>query len=89
MLQHKHFHYVNSLLFDGESSLASKKVQDTMFQQYELKIRADPGFKRTGAERAIREFKTRLRIALTLQSTSSIEIHYGPKKTYSARVIFP
>jgi hypothetical protein len=71
MLQHKHFHYVNSLLFDGESSLASKKVQDTMFQQYQLKIRADPGFKRTGAERAIREFKTRLRIALTLQSTLS------------------
>jgi hypothetical protein len=56
------------LLFDGESGLRSKKVQNEMLQKYQLKIHAEPFFKRNMAERAIREIKLRMLLLLDMEN---------------------
>lgn len=54
----------STLLFDGESALSSKKNQALIKKKFNIRVFAEPRFKRVMAERAIREIK--LRVALSL-----------------------
>jgi hypothetical protein len=56
-----------TLLFDGESGLRSKNVQNEMLKKHQLKIHAEPFFKRNMAERAIREIKLRMLLLLDME----------------------
>lgn len=53
-----------TLLFDGESGLRSKKNQKQIYNEFKIKIHAEPFFKRNMAERAIKEIKLRMAILL-------------------------
>lgn len=55
------------LLFDGESGLRSRKTQKIIADNFNIKIHAEPFFKRNMAERAIREIKLRMAIYLDLE----------------------
>lgn len=55
------------ILFDGESSLASDKAKKLLKDKYNVDIRAEPGFKRYYAERAVKEIKLRTSVALELE----------------------
>lgn len=55
-----------TVLFDGETALRSKNSQKIIRDKYNIKIYADPFFKRNLAERYIREVK--LRTALHLEN---------------------
>lgn len=55
------------LLFDGESGLRSKKAQTIIFDKFNIKVHAEPFYKRNMAERAIREIKLRMAILLDLE----------------------
>ena len=48
--------------------MTSKKTQNEILQKFNIKVIADPAFKRNMAERAILEVKLRLAIQLDLQS---------------------
>lgn len=63
-MQEKEFSFTKKLLFDGESSLRSKINQQIIKNQLNIDCFADPYFKRTMAERSVREFKTRMSIRL-------------------------
>lgn len=67
MLKDKAFGRTATLLFDGESGLNSKKTQKEIYDKFRLKIYATPFFKRNHAERAIKEIKLRLAIAMDLK----------------------
>jgi hypothetical protein len=56
-----------TLLFDGESGLRSKNIQNELFKKYKLKIHAEPFYKRNMAERAIKEIKIRTALLLNLE----------------------
>jgi len=55
------------LLFDGESGLRSKQIQNAIYKKYKLKIHAEAYFKRNLVERMIKEIKIRLAIILSLE----------------------
>jgi hypothetical protein len=61
-----------TLLFDGESALRSKKIQNEIFQKHKLKIHAEPYYKRNMAERAIKEIKLRMSLLLDLEGNTKI-----------------
>ena len=65
--QNKAFANTKKLLFDGESALKGAASQARVLKLFGLKLEAQPGFKRNSAERYVREFKTRTRIALDLE----------------------
>jgi hypothetical protein len=54
-------------LFDGESGLRSIKSQKTIFDKFQIKVHAEPFFKRNMAERAIKEIKLRIAILLDIE----------------------
>jgi len=56
------------LLFDGESALRSRTVQDQIQKKYGITVLAEPHFKRNMAERGVREIKTRMAIILQQKS---------------------
>jgi hypothetical protein len=64
MLKDKDFAKTKLLLFDGESALQSKKNQALLQKKFQIRVRAESGFKRLLAERMIREVKTRLALDL-------------------------
>jgi hypothetical protein len=70
------------ILFDGESSLASDKAKKLLKEKYNVDIRAEPGFKRYYAERAVKEIKLRTSVALELEGDGRfIFLHFGKKKS--------
>ena len=69
ILQDRHFSTITSILFDGESALASSKAKKVLKDKYNVQLRAEGGFKRMQAERCIRELKIRVSVALELKST--------------------
>ena len=70
------------ILFDGESSLASDKAKKLLKDKYNVDIRAEPGFKRYYAERAVKEIKLRTSVALELEGDGRfIFLHLGKKKS--------
>jgi len=52
-MQDKNFETTRQLLFDGESALKLKKVQEEIRKRFNIKIHAEPYWKRSFAERAI------------------------------------
>ena len=56
-------------MFDGESSLRSKKAQQIIYDKFKIKCHADPFFKRNMVERAIKEVKLRMAILLDIEGT--------------------
>lgn len=66
MKQEKEFKMTKTILFDGESGLRSKSVQNIISTNYGVKIHAEAYYKRNMAERAVKEIK--LRMALLLDS---------------------
>ena len=71
LLQEKEFQLTRTLLFDGESGLRSKTAQQQIFDKYQIKVHAEPYFKRNLAERAIKECKLRMAILLDLEGKYS------------------
>ena len=70
------------ILFDGESSLASDKAKKLLKDKYNVDIRAEPGFKRYYAERAVKEIKLRTSVALELEGDGRfIFLRFGEKKS--------
>lgn len=67
MLKLKEFQNAKMLLFDGESGLRGKRVQNILKEKYDLKIHAEPYFKRSMAERAIKEVKLRMALLLEME----------------------
>jgi hypothetical protein len=57
----------STLLFDGESGLRSKNIQNEIFKKYKLKIHAEPYYKRNMAERSVKEIKLRMALLLNLE----------------------
>ena len=55
-----------TVLFDGESALRSKKAQKEIADKLNITVHAEAYFKRSLAERAIREIKTCMTIHLKL-----------------------
>lgn len=55
------------MLFDGESALASRHVQKQIQQRFNLKVYAQPYYKRNLAERFVKEFKLRIAVLLELE----------------------
>lgn len=76
--QDKWFKLTRTLLFDGESGLASKEAQNKIANKYNIKVRAEPHYKRNMAERCIRELK--LRTALLLELEGKLHIFPSKKK---------
>jgi hypothetical protein len=69
------------ILFDGESSLASDKAKKLLKDKYNVDIRAEPGFKRYYAERAVKEIKLRTSVALELEGDGRfIFLRFGEKR---------
>jgi len=66
-VQDREFRDTAFLLFDGESGLRSKDVQEKIYQKCNIIVYADPLWKRSLAERAIREIKLRMAIHLDFQ----------------------
>jgi hypothetical protein len=56
-----------TLLFDGETALRSKKVQHEILKKCNIKIHAEPYYKRNMAERAIKEVKLRIALLLDIE----------------------
>lgn len=67
MLKQKEFQNANTLLFDGESGLRGRRIQNIVQEKYGLKIHAEPHFKRSLAERAIKEIKLRTSLLLEME----------------------
>ena len=63
-VQDKNFKSTRRLLFDGESALKGKAAQNKIFEALNLKVDAQPYFKRSLAERGILELKLRMAIHL-------------------------
>ena len=66
-MQDKNFETTCQLLFDGESALKSKQVQAQIRKRFNIKIHAEPYWKRSFAERAILEVKLRMAIHLDME----------------------
>lgn len=66
-MQDKNFETTRQLLFDGESALKSKQVQAQIRKRFNIKIHAEPYWKRSFAERAILEVKLRMAIHLDME----------------------
>ena len=81
-MQDKNFETTRQLLFDGESALKLKKVQEEIRKRFNIKIHAEPYWKRSFAERAILEVKLRMSIHLDLQGKKiSPPLHNLKKKS--------
>jgi len=65
--QSRDFKATRTILFDGESGLRSKNVQKIIWDQFQIKIHAEPLFHRHMVERAIREIKLRMALLLDLE----------------------
>ncbi len=72
MKKEKEFKLINLLLFDGESGLRSKNVQNIIYDKYGLKIHAEAHYKRNQAERAIREIKLRMALLLDFKGKTCV-----------------
>jgi len=70
MKKEKSFRYIHTLLFDGESGLRSKKIQNIILEKFNLTIHAESHYKRNLAERMVREIKLRTSILLNLKGQS-------------------
>jgi predicted acetyltransferase len=70
-MQVREFQKVKTLLFDGESSLRSPALQKEIKNKLQIKIHAEPYWKRSLAERAIGEIKIRMAIHLDFNGTAS------------------
>jgi hypothetical protein len=70
-LQQKDFQLVKTLLFDGESGIRSAKAQKQIYKELNIKVHAEPFYKRNMAERAIKEIKLRMAIHLDFQGKNS------------------
>jgi hypothetical protein len=66
----REFQKVRTLLFDGETALRSKAIQQDILNKLQIKIHAEPYWKRSMAERAIGEIKTRMAIRLKFQGNT-------------------
>lgn len=66
MIKNKMFKNTRTLLFDGESGLRGKTVQQDIYDKFKIKIHAQPSFKRNMAERAVKEIKLRITLKLNL-----------------------
>ena len=66
-MQQKDFQLVRTFLFDGESALRSAKVKKQIYTTLNIKIHAQPFYKRNMAERAIKEIKLRMAMHLDFQ----------------------
>jgi hypothetical protein len=87
-LQEKEFSFTKKLLFDGESSLRSKINQQIIKNQLNIDCFADPYFKRSMAERSVREFKTRMAIQLEqIQKNQKKNINFKPWKEHVNTVV--
>jgi hypothetical protein len=71
------------ILFDGESSLASDKAKKLLKEKYNVEIRAEPGFKRYYAERAVKEIKLRTSVALDLEGDGRLIFCFLGKKGHT------
>jgi hypothetical protein len=65
--QDKNFQSTRQILFDGESGLRSKTVQEEIKKLFDIKVYADPYWKRSFAERAILEVKLRMAVHLDFE----------------------
>ena len=63
-------------MFDDETGLRSQKTQKEIYTQYQIKIHAEPFYKRNMAERAIKEIKLRTAIFCELEGTYSLTSKY-------------
>ena len=87
-LQEKEFSLTKKLLFDGETSLRSKSNQKTIKDTLNIDCFADPYFKRSMAERSVREFKTRMSIKLEqLEKKKKNGINYKSWKEHVNSVV--
>jgi hypothetical protein len=82
IMQVREFQKVKTLLFDGESALRSPALQKEIKNKLQIKIHAEPYWKRSLAERAIGELKIRMAIHLDFNGNVSLPIP-GNKKNYS------
>ena len=69
-MQVREFQKTRTLLFDGESALRSATVQRNILNTLNLKIHAEPFWKRSMAERSIREIKLRMAIHLDFKGNN-------------------
>lgn len=67
VFKEKEFKLTRTLLFDGESGLKSKKTQQEIFEKCQIKVHAEPFYKRNLVERFIREVKLRTAILCELK----------------------
>ena len=81
-MQVREFQKVKTLLFDGESALRTPALQKENNNKLQIKIHAEPYWKRSLAERAIGELKIRMAIHLDFNGNVSLPIP-GNKKNYS------
>lgn len=65
--QQKEFKLTRTLLFDGESGLKSKKAQQEIYAKFQIKVHAQPYFKRNTVERFVKEIKLRSAILCELK----------------------
>lgn len=87
-MQEKEFSFTKKLLFDGESSLRSKINQQTIKAKLNIDCYADPYFKRSMAERSVREFKTRMTIQLEqFKKKNTNNINFKPWKEHVNSVV--
>ena len=76
-MQDKNFETTRQLLFDGESALKFKQVQAQIRKRFNIKIHAEPYWKRSFAERAILEVKLRMAIHLDMEGKNP-PLHFCP-----------
>lgn len=75
LLQTREFKDMRTLLFDGESALRSQTVQRDIKNKLKVKIHAEPLWKRSMAERAIREIKLRMAVRLDFEGKFCVAKH--------------
>jgi predicted acetyltransferase len=74
----REFQKIRTLLFDGESALRSAAAQRDIQNKLQIKVHAEPYWKRSLAERAIGEIKLRMAIHLDYNgkiNLSSASLH--------------
>lgn len=72
LLQDRGFETTRTILFDGEAALRSQKAKDEIYNTLGILVRADVFFKRSMAERLVREIKLRMSIHLDFEGSTVI-----------------
>ena len=62
----KPFNLIDKVLFDGETALRSAKTRAILEQNLNIKVHAEPFYKRSYAERGVAEFKKKMKLKLEL-----------------------